>query len=183
MCKNEFFLICSFGEWSSSKSQKPLLHNQWSQMCLTAVGRKKLVSEEEKLAGDSCFFFFKESSVYVGISLYYMLCLCIKLKMLSYRGWRNSQWWWWQQWLRRRWAQFEPGAQSTTESISGWWQSARQHCPQTQRYNAFVDIKLTSYYICVTAVDCVYDRQTKCFSFLFLVILSNVYLPYILHRV
>lgn len=58
MCKNEFFLICSFGEWSSSKSQKPLLHNQWSQMCLTAVGRKKLVSEEEKLAGDSCFFFF-----------------------------------------------------------------------------------------------------------------------------
>lgn len=129
------------------------------------------------------FFFFKESSVYVRISLYYMLCLCIKFKMLSYRGWRNSQWWWWQQWLRRRWAQFEPGAQSTTESISGWWQSARQHCPQTQRYNAFVDIKLTSYYICVTAVDCVYDRQTKCFSFLFLVILSNVYLPYILHRV
>lgn len=59
-CKNEFFFICSFGEWSSSKSQKPLLHNQWSQMWPTAVERKKLVSEEDKVAGDGgssfCFF-------------------------------------------------------------------------------------------------------------------------------
>lgn len=44
-----YFLFCSFGEWSSSKSQKPLPHNQWNQMCPTAVGRRKLVSEEEKL--------------------------------------------------------------------------------------------------------------------------------------
>lgn len=27
-------------------------------------------------------------------------------------------------------------------------------------------LKLTSYYICGTAVDCVYDRQTKCLGFL-----------------
>lgn len=68
--------------------------------------------------------------------LYYMLCPYIKFKMLSYRGWGESQWWWWQQWLGWRWAQFEPGAQSTTKSINGWWQPTRQYCPQTQRYNA-----------------------------------------------
>lgn len=36
-----FNMSCSFGEWSSSKSQKPLLQSLWSQMCLTAVVRKR----------------------------------------------------------------------------------------------------------------------------------------------
>lgn len=52
----------------------------------------------------------------------------------SHRGWRESQRWGRQQRLRRRWAQSEPGAQSTTQPLNRWRQPAGKHCAQTQRY-------------------------------------------------
>lgn len=52
----------------------------------------------------------------------------------SHRGWRESQRRGRQQRLRRRWAQSNPGAQSTTQPLNRWRQPAGKHCAQTQRY-------------------------------------------------
>lgn len=69
----------------------------------------------------------------------------------------------------------EPKAPQNPSTGGGSQPSSTVHRPRGTWLLWILRFNLTSYYICVTAVECLYDRQTKCLSFLFLFILSDVF--------